>query len=188
MSGKGEEANDLNCRFSCAQVNNELTRVEMPCFVNSTNQALAMMGGEDNVHDIIRGHSGTNLQLRFPSNSNPSRGNLFAVSRPKSGILLKLKRRKGSGADASVSVVGIVPQSYQFSNPADYQFLPGSIMSTATSEENASHRNAPLGFKTRYASLMKSDISVPINAKQNTTTSTLLFASGTFAILQAVTR
>ena len=99
----------------------ELSRIELPCFINDADRAIAAIGGEDTVAETIRQNA---TALHFQLSSLPTNGsNLSASIVKKNGILLKIRRPKGYPEKATCEVVGSVPSSYVFNSLADYKVI-----------------------------------------------------------------
>lgn len=121
-----EEATPTDCiRITYADLK-QLTRVELPCFINDPEQAFAAMGGRETVNNTLK-DSTNQLQFRFPA-ENINRSSLTASSMNKNGILLRFRRPKqssslaeGPPSEVLCDVVGGVPRSLVFNNLADYQ-------------------------------------------------------------------
>jgi hypothetical protein len=124
MEMEQAQAPQLQAKFNYADLE-ELVRIELPVFVESADRGLELMGGAEVVGELVREPAAHPLQFRFPS-ANPHRSNLVASSKKTNGILVRLRRSKSS---QSVTVLGGVSTSFQFTSPADYQFLPASVMS-----------------------------------------------------------
>lgn len=99
--------------------------VNMPCFVNTEDTAIDMLGGQEHVAYTIKNETST-IQLRFP-NHNPFAYNLIGSIGSKSGVLLRIKRKKSSISNSSTSsdrpiaeIVGKVTKGYDFKIPSDY--------------------------------------------------------------------
>lgn len=99
-----------------------IVHVDMPCFVKSSSSVLKMMGGADMISSTV-GKDSNQIQLRFPS-GNPCSPNQIGSKIENNGFLVKIRRKKNTGAgEVCVKVIGVIKKSYVFNSPSDYQVL-----------------------------------------------------------------
>lgn len=108
----------------------EVVMVELPCYVAGPpsvqqQKASRLLGGEAGLDRALMG--GGKLSLRFPSD-NALRSCVSAEKVAVSGLLLRLRRRKGAapGEQYETEVLAKVKSSYAFKSPFDFAFLPSS--------------------------------------------------------------
>ena len=115
-----------SCRVVCGEVPS-FSRVELPCFVQSTEKAFECIGGNEVATEALRDMdiTETPMQFRYPSEST-SFTSLSASVMQKKGLLLRIRRKKSkTGAtaenNASCEIIGTVDRTFAFNNLADYE-------------------------------------------------------------------
>ena len=102
----------------------EISRLELPCFVQSGEKALDCLGGKDTVCEAMK-DSESALQFKYPT-AEITQTQIAASLVHKNGLLLRIRRKKASAgnvqpSDTTCEIVGKVSRSFNFDNLADYQ-------------------------------------------------------------------
>lgn len=110
-------------RAVCGEIP-EISRLELPCFVQSNDKALDCLGGKDSVCEAIRDSEST-LQFKYPT-TDLTQTQIGASLVHKNGLLLKIRRKKPTAGgvqstSTTCEIVGKVSRSFNFDSLADYQ-------------------------------------------------------------------
>lgn len=117
---------DLTLSRTDIQTLPRLSVIQLPCFFRSIDSAVAHLGGHDRVaaalSDDADGEDSARLTFRFHTAGNNSLSTpLVAVPSMKNGVLVKLRRRKGTGEITAATPMGIIARHYSFPSPCDFQ-------------------------------------------------------------------
>lgn len=102
--------------------------IELPCFVKRKETAMKMIGGEEQVCKSLTLDDAPALQCRLPG-TNMLRSNLVASTIDRSGLVVKIRRKKKIvdgvvvTSVTAVEIVGVIKKTIAFNNPADYQVI-----------------------------------------------------------------
>ena len=102
--------------------------VELPCFVNSMEKGLNLIGGLDRVKKVFQADSSSssNLKLNF-SSGDPLRKGISSEKVLSPGIVVRLRKKranktcKDDDENVAFEVLGFTKHLVCFRSPADFQ-------------------------------------------------------------------
>lgn len=93
--------------------------VEVPALIQNEKKAFEFLGSKEIVEKQLNNQ--VELHFRFPG-ENPLRSTLISNKVNKSGLLVKIRRKKSNPeAPLAQEVLGVVTTGKSFETPADYQ-------------------------------------------------------------------